>query len=84
MIEFSIVLMIDRKLCYGHGEPPFNNSITMVQAEASKSISNLEWGIVPLTHVKCRSPAELVDLVAIFVFMISHVIYNCIYFSQFI
>jgi hypothetical protein len=76
--------MIDRKLCYGHGEPPFINSITMVQSEASESTNNLEMGIVPLTHAKSRSPAELVDLVAIFVFMISHVIYNCIYFSQFI
>ena len=87
MIEFAIVLVVNRKLADGHGESPkgplFINRKAAVQSEVSETTRNLEMGVLHLTHAKCRSPAEIIDLIALFVFMICHLIYNCIYFAQF-
>ena len=87
MIEFSIVLIVDRKLCGGNGEclrhHLLNNRIVRVHSEDSKSSRNLEMGGIPLPQSKYRTPSEIIDLIALFVFMISHFIYNCIYFAPF-
>ena len=88
MIEFAIVLVVDRKLGDGHGESPkgqlFNNRKAVVQTEVSETTRNLQLDVLPLTQTKSRSQVEIIDFVALCVFMCSHIIYNCIYFAPFI
>ena len=88
MIEFAIVLVVNRKLGNRYGEFPqeqlFNNKKEAVPSELSETTKNLQMDVLPLTQAKSRLNVEIIDIVAIFVFVISHIIYNCIYFAPFI
>ena len=85
MVEFAIVLLVNRKLVDGHGESPIgqllNNRIVTVQSEVSETTRNSLMSVLPLIEAKSRSHVEMIDIVAIFVFVVSYVIYNCIYFA---
>ena len=88
MFEFAIVLRIERQSPGGNRESSksalFKQSITSLQPKSIHTPERIEIKEMELNHrPRFYSFTEKVDILTYFVFMMSYIIFNCIYFNRY-
>ena len=84
MIEFAIVMVVKQNTSDGkqHSSriPLCTNSEGSVEAMLLQALRQVENGHVCMNKKKSTSYVKTIDLVALFSFAITYIIYNCFYF----
>ena len=84
MIEFAIVMIVKQNTSDGRQEsslvPLCTNSEGPIETLLLQALKQVENGHVCMNRKKPTSYVKTIDLVALFSFAITYIIYNCFYF----
>ena len=84
MIEFAIVMIVKQNTSDGKQEPSMlplcSNSEGSVEAMLLHAFKQVENGHICMNRRKQTSYVKTIDLIALFTFALTYILYNCFYF----